>query len=214
MRLKKCARCFKEKPATLEYFLRHKLCKDGIGPYCRPCASVYARDWKRRNRDERSRKRREAYRLGYAERHKQLENLRGERFPLRFSAETLLKGVYERARNRGLPVAKELRTKEFIVSWFERQRHCECCGAEFLFGRKRGLMRGLLHDNSPSLDQIIPGAGYELSNVALICWRCNNIKRNYNENDLRMVASWIEHKSHSTTVAHMAAVSDALRGAA
>lgn len=45
---------------------------------------------------------------------------------------------------------------------------------------------------SPSIDKFDPSKGYTLDNVALICWRCNNIKRNYKADDLRRVANWMD----------------------
>lgn len=90
-------------------------------------------------------------------------------------------------------MASELRSVDFIEAWLRRQPNCECCGTAFHFGPKGGVKT----DSSASFDQIEPGVGYELKNVALICWRCNNIKRDYRAGDLRMVARWLTKKMAS-----------------
>lgn len=80
-----------------------------------------------------------------------------------------------------------MKSQKFIADWLEKQPTCVCCGVEFLMGKK-----GFRSDRSASFDQITPGAGYLMSNIALVCWRCNNIKRNYGSADLRLVADWID----------------------
>lgn len=208
---KTCACCGLKKPANLQNFVKWKHCRDEVWSYCRPCGRKLIRDWKKRNRDRLTKERRDAYLNGYSERHKQLERERGQRFPLRISAENLLNGLRGRCNERRLPRAPEFRNKKFLIDWLARQPTCECCGVELVFGRKRG--RKL--ERSPSLDQVVAGAGYLLPNVALICWRCNNIKRNYDVADLTRVALWLERKlAPVANYSEMEAASDYLRGAA
>jgi hypothetical protein len=54
------------------------------------------------------------------------------------------------------------------------------------------------HENSPSLDQVVPGVGYTLNNVWVISYRANRIKHNATLDELRAltnaVAARLEHK--------------------
>jgi hypothetical protein len=97
-------------------------------------------------------------------------------------------GIRERSKERGCRRPPELATTKFFIAWLERQKHCECCGIAFAIGRKSGVWR----QDSSSVDRFDSNKGYELNNIALVCWRCNNIKRNYSADDLRQVASWID----------------------
>ena len=164
------------------------MCVGGVEGQCKKCRNEHVKRWKRNNRERLAARRRELYAVTNGARHKELERLRAERVPYRTSAESLLSGMRERRRKRNLPVAMEFRSKSFVENWLRKQPHCVCCGVRFALGPKGGIKC----DASPSFDQIKAGGGYELNNTALICWRCNNIKRNYNAADLRMVASWID----------------------
>lgn len=47
---------------------------------------------------------------------------------------------------------------------------CPCCGAKMGSAPKHGKNRW------PSVDRIIPSAGYVSGNIAIICYRCNVLK--------------------------------------
>lgn len=119
-----------------------------------------------------------------------MERRRRILYPLQVSAENLISGIRDRAAKLKLPVSPNLRRKSFVIAWLERQPFCDCCGVPFHFGPKDGRAR----DASPSFDRFDSSKGYIEGNVFLLCWRCNNIKRNYTSQDLRIVASWIESK--------------------
>jgi hypothetical protein len=67
---------------------------------------------------------------------------------------------------------------------------CECCGRRF----RLQPVNGVKSDSSPSVDRIIPSLGYVLGNVALLCWRCNNLKRNATPDELLTIAKWLSGK--------------------
>ena len=46
-------------------------------------------------------------------------------------------------------------------------------------------------DDSPSLDRIVPELGYVTSNVRVISWRANAIKRNACADEIEAVALWL-----------------------
>lgn len=54
--------------------------------------------------------------------------------------------------------------------------------------------RGVLTDNSPSLDKLIPELGYVKGNVRVISQRANRIKSDANVAELRAVADWLERE--------------------
>jgi len=58
-----------------------------------------------------------------------------------------------------------------------------------------GPKNGKPNDASPSVDRFDPSVGYTIANTSLICWRCNNIKRNYRAEDLPRVAAWMPRRA-------------------
>ena len=51
---------------------------------------------------------------------------------------------------------------------------------------------GRMTDNSPSLDRIVPELGYIPSNVVVISYKANAIKRNATPQEIRRVADFYE----------------------
>jgi 5-methylcytosine-specific restriction endonuclease McrA len=139
-------------------------------------------------------RRRVLYAEHYGERHRELEKLRIERAPLVAQAGRLAAGIRERSKELGFNRPREVAKKEFFVEWLIRQPSCECCGVKFSIGFKSGIVR----DDAPSIDRFDASRGYALDNIALICWRCNNIKRNYRSSDLRTVAAWMDAWGNQT----------------
>lgn len=188
MQLRACTACEREFPPTREYFPPHKQCSGGLNSECRPCHNDRIRAWKRANSTRLSERRRVLYAERYGERQRMLEKLRAERFPLRVQASRLMSGIRERSKELDFTRPVELTKKEFFIRWLQRQPSCPCCGVKFSIGFKGGVLR----DDAPSIDRFDTTRGYDLDNIALICWRCNNIKRNYQASDLRRVAAWMD----------------------
>lgn len=186
-----CTKCGSVKPETLEFFKAHKDCRAGLDTTCRECANAYSRSYKAARRDDLSARRRAQYAQDNGEKNKAREWARAAREPLQYSARNLMSGVRGRAREAGYEVAAELRDGAFIERWLQRQPNCESCNSRMEIGRKAA---GMKTDLSPSFDRFDLSEGYTLANTALVCWRCNNIKRNYTASDLRMVAEWIDRR--------------------
>lgn len=123
--------------------------------------------------------------------HKERERLHAINAPLANKAENLLGGIYERCKKHSLSRAKELCSKQFFMDWLTRQPNCPCCGIAFDLSPRPGFRL----DASPSIDRFDSARGYELDNIELICWRCNNIKRNYTAADLMRVAKWMDRRA-------------------
>lgn len=105
-----------------------------------------------------------------------------------------MSGVRERSKRLGFPVPPELRHRHYFEEWLQRQPACCCCGIRFSVERRNGEWR----EDAPSIDRFDVTRGYDLANIALLCWRCNNIKRNYKSGDLRRVAEWMDAWGNQT----------------
>lgn len=53
-----------------------------------------------------------------------------------------------------------------------------------------------ISENSPSLDQIVPGKGYVPGNVAVMSWRANRIKNDGTLEEHVKVVTWLEKVLH------------------
>jgi hypothetical protein len=97
----------------------------------------------------------------------------------------------DRSSASRLPFDAAVFTSGFISDWLLRSPNCECCGRKLDIGFKTD---GKGHDDSPSIDRIIGSLGYVVGNVALLCWRCNCIKRDATWKELSTVANWLKRK--------------------
>lgn len=53
---------------------------------------------------------------------------------------------------------------------------------------------GLVGENSPTLDKLIPSMGYIPGNVTVISFKANTAKSNLNLDELRLLVEWLEGK--------------------
>lgn len=189
--MKTCIRCGSDRPATLEFFPPSRLLKSGFCGHCRECDRKGKAASKAVRRDDLLKQRRDAYAADGGAHHRLLEGRRRERDPIQARAEILRDGVRNRVADKGLDADAECLS---VALWYGRidgSRCCPCCGVIFdLSPRRTGAQRH--RDNSPSVDRLDPSKGYTVANTAVICWRCNNIKRNFSSRDLRIVAEWMD----------------------
>jgi len=69
--------------------------------------------------------------------------------------------------------------------------YCPALGLKLDYSSKEeGFSR---NENSPSMDQIIPGEGYTEDNVAIISWRANRIKNDGTANEHQKISDWINN---------------------
>lgn len=194
-RLQVCSKCGLTLPHTIQFFPPNKSCRDGLTSQCRTCFRGLLQKWKRRNSARLAEKRRADYAARYGARQRELERARQMRAPYKVKAAAMASGIYGRCRERGWPKPDWL-SPTAIEAWLKRQPVCECCGVVFHVGRTK---TGHKQPNSPSIDRFDNASGYEWDNVRLICWRCNNIKRDYTANDLRRVADWMTIPNRSSS---------------
>jgi len=92
-------------------------------------------------------------------------------------------GVRARARKRGIPFT--ITRADVVIP-----ENCPCCSARMEM-RSGPAVHGPL-PQSPSLDRLDAKQGYVPGNVAVICWRCNNLKRDASIEELRAILAWME----------------------
>lgn len=185
--LKKCSTCYAEK--DISAFVKNKSCKNGRAGTCRECQNAYSTKWKRDNSERLAPIRREQYNNRYGHIARQNEAKRKALYPLRSRASVLRKGMVERSRLLNIPFDKEILTIPYLMDWLIQSPKCECCSQQLDIDFKNdNKFRG----NSPSMDRFIPLVGYVIGNVALLCWRCNNLKRDASSSELRRIADWMD----------------------
>lgn len=185
-----CRKCNRELPG--EQFIRNKSCKNGRAGTCKDCSNAYSRRWKQENASRLAIVRRQQYAERYGPIQRRKEQERRDNRPFRVRAQLLRGGMRQRAKQLELPFDSDVLTTDYLLAWMHKTPTCPCCGVQLDYGFKHDRKP---HDDSPSIDQVIPGAGYTVDNVALICWRCNNLKRDATPDELQKVVDWMRSRS-------------------
>lgn len=189
MGVQTCTRCGTEHPATKQFFWPASNCVGGISHICRPCRRTQDRAWRHKTKDVRRKQRAALYRAN-KDRHKAYEKDYRKRHPLAARVTTMYHGMHAHARQRGLTVDKAL-TRRLVLVWLQRNPRCECCGKLFsVLAAGAGRMR----PDAPSIDRVDSAQGYDATNIALICWRCNDLKGNATLNELATVVAWLRRR--------------------
>ena len=138
-------------------------------------------EWRKRNRDrlnERDRQRRkEGHPMVFVERARRLRN-----YTTRpdFRLKHLVGAAKSRGRARGTPMDEGC--FDFILA--EPPARCACCGRELDYINRRKKL-------NPSIDRICNDLNYVSGNVAVICFRCNNLKRDGSIADFEMILAYM-----------------------
>jgi hypothetical protein len=143
--------------------------------------------WKRDNSERLAARRRELYRKSEKVIERQREIRRWKDNPARKRAQVLREGMRTRSKELGIPFHEKVLTVMYLTKWIERSPHCECCGVALDLERKWNQQK---NNQSPSIDRIRPKRGYVMGNIALLCWRCNNLKRDATPEELMRIAQW------------------------
>ena len=191
---KTCSRCGIKKELNL--FIKNKICEDGRAGLCKTCQNLYSKNWKRKNNVRIAKRRRELYHGSEGIlRRKNAEERRRIRVanaPYTARARILRLGVLDRSKKHGLVCDKDLFTVKYLVGWLKSQKTCECCNSLLDINFKYD---GKPNNSSPSLDKFVPEKGYTKENTVLICWRCNNLKRDATAKELRQIVDWMYSKA-------------------
>jgi hypothetical protein len=134
-------------------------------------------------------RRRELHATRNSEKHAIKRREAMERAPFQERAKMMRQGMRERSRNAGIPFDADTLTTAYLLEWLRQQPDCPCCNRPFDVGWKRDHVGP--NDRSPSIDRIRPIDGYVVGNVALICWRCNNLKRDATADELFGIVRWM-----------------------
>lgn len=97
----------------------------------------------------------------------------------------MLRQVKARASQKGWPF--NITRSDIVIL-----EKCPCCGREMSMGA--GPRGNGPTAKSPSVDRMIPELGYVSGNVAVICWRCNDVKRNSTPAEMKTVIAWVDWK--------------------
>lgn len=102
---------------------------------------------------------------------------------LRNPAAVLYRGVKARANTRGI---------EFTITQSDVviPESCPCCSRSIR--PATGEFKKGARPDSPSVDRLDNDRGYVPGNVAVICWRCNELKRDASIEELRTILVWME----------------------
>ncbi len=185
-----CSRCNQSK--KLDCFIINKMCTNGRAFICKTCQNVYSNNWKRKNSKRIAERRRELYHNSYGlsskKRILERQIIREQNKP--YTARARIMRANMATKNKtGIKFDTKLFTVGYLVKWLKSQLNCLCCHVLFDVGFKHDKKA---HNDSPSMDRFDPNKGYVKGNISLICWKCNNLKRNATSDELRQIADWMD----------------------
>ena len=112
----------------------------------------------------------------------------------RLPQEYLFYGCRNRAQNKGVEFSID--RQDIVIP-----EHCPCCSSKMQTGT------GERHYASPSVDRFDPAKGYTKENIRVICWRCNDLKKNASLSELENIVAWMHserEKTKSATILKLA----------
>jgi hypothetical protein len=97
----------------------------------------------------------------------------------------LWRSARDRARKRGVTFTI---TRADVLAVWPADNRCPVLGLELQRGK------GIVHDNSPTLDRLNGAWGYEPGNIAVISHLANRAKNSLRATDLEQIARWMRSK--------------------
>jgi hypothetical protein len=101
-------------------------------------------------------------------------------------SQAMLNNLRNTAKRKGIPF--NLTVEDCAIP-----ATCPVLGIPLTFGAEK--TNGIISDNSPSMDKIVPLKGYTKGNVCVISWRANHLKNNASLDEIESVARYIRHHS-------------------
>jgi 5-methylcytosine-specific restriction endonuclease McrA len=155
--LKKCTKCGEEKPATSEFWNKHKETKDGFYPSCKSCHSELTKKYYESNRKKM---------LDY---HKAYQNTNREKI-----LEYRRKWSKDKGKNYSEWLKQGDVTKDQLKEIYRLSNgNCNYCGTE--------VSNPKFYPYCPNgFDHVIPrvkGGKHTASNIVVCCPKCNEKKR-------------------------------------
>lgn len=190
----KCGSCNVAK--NIEEFIKNKTCKNGYSHVCKVCSNKKSKNWKQKNSVRIAKRRRELYKLNlennnWSKNHileKELQ--RKYKNPYRMRA-IGMQGNLREKQKMGIFVDPFLRNIFWLEQLLRRQPTCMCCTKQLDYNS----FKRMWNNDSPTLDRFIPSLGYTRKNIRILCWRCNNLKRDATSSELRQIADWMDLES-------------------
>lgn len=189
---RKCSRCEKWAKANAENFTKSASCRGGITSICRSCSRSYLKKWKTNRKDQLAKRRKELYHQNEKNISAKHEREQWLADPHRMRAKQMKKSMQLRHRQKGIPLDSRYFSIKKLAQMLTETPICPCCSKVMEPGQK---LNGAPYDNAPSVDRIKPALGYVEGNVAILCWRCNNLKRDATTKELEQIISWMKKVS-------------------
>lgn len=183
-----CNKCGIEKPNS--EFIKNKKCKQGVAATCKKCKNEYTKDWKNKNKERISARRKELYDDAKREKTKEKKIKSELERPLFNRCALMRNGMLERSKLKRLDFDSKILTTSYLMERIGSNPYCECCNKKLDISKNRNQK---FKDDSPSVDRVNPKLGYTINNVAILCWRCNKHKQAASSSELRMIADYIDN---------------------
>lgn len=189
-RMRVCRKCGRSLPEDGDHFVKDKGCPLGITRKCHDCRNKYNNKW--RTLPGNAGKRSEYHKRTYkpADRAAKIRRL-AEAAPYKARAEAMRRGLLHAAKE-GTKVDNDAFSIVRLTEMLRANPRCPCCGREFRIGLR---FNGMKDDASPTLDRFVGARGYVIGNVTMICWRCNNLKRDADAAELQLVVDWMRRRA-------------------
>ena len=149
-RMKICPQCKTPKPATPEYFTRHKDCKDGLAYECKECKMARYHE-----------------KGGKEKQHK----TKHEKSPHRAALNELRSKVKRKGKRKFLLGEAGTPEVKAYIKYLETITHCPDCAKELIWYSEGGKK-----NDSASFDRIDSKGNYTKENVRIVCSHCNTNK--------------------------------------
>ena len=175
--MKICTKCLKPKrrDAFRKFWGRSS---DGLRPLCRDCQKKYEKFWRLKHKEQR--------RLMRAKRRDKDKIWRRE-YNQSNRANYLCSRIRKRCLRKKLPFDLDEHLSELNARI--SRGVCEISGTQLR------LTQGTMSFNSPSLDRIIPSAGYVYSNIRVVCFAMNAAMGNWGlEKTKEIMNAWLGRK--------------------
>lgn len=187
----KCRQCNNIYSNQKDYFTKSSRYKSGFDTLCKICKSKKDKEYRENNRQDISNRRKLKYNSEVKPISHDLYVDRMVSNPILWRAKILRQGMQQRSTLSNLEFDEIYFTVENIRDIISKQIKCSCCNILFDY---KSLLNGTKNGASPSADRINNDKGYTKDNVVIICWRCNNLKRDTSIKELETVINWLESK--------------------
>lgn len=164
-----------------EMFHKDATRKTGVRSVCKTCDHARAAAWQRSHKEHMK-----AYRAKYRQDHRQQAAVSSRKSRRKHRAACLVKAAKDRAAVKGVPF--DLDAHVATIQMILDAGVCQMTGLPFDLDARREW-------NSPSLDRIVPDAGYVMSNVRVVCHGMNCALGTWGEDALRtMAVAWLNKR--------------------